>query len=152
MDLDNAQSTTQLGWGITHRFHNDDAAFPFYINDALITEWNGKHIPVEIDATVNHTVKGAMDAGRLIGYLVMAEDRKIEGIKLGTVQTHGATNLPVKTGDTLAPGNLVVGGGDGTVRAADEAVLAEVAAGFGRICTAVYTSTDGTKHADVAFL
>jgi phage baseplate assembly protein gpV len=148
MNLNKPVSTTQIGWGLAHRFHNDDAAIPFYINDATITEWNGKHIPVMVDATANHTVTTAVDGAAIVGYLVMAEDRKIEGIKIGTVQMHGATNLPIKDADALAPGDLVVGGGEGTIR---KALEADGVAGVGRICTAVYTAEDGKTYADVVF-
>lgn len=148
----NPQSDTQLGWGINHRFHNDDAAIPVYIDDATIAEWNGKHIPVSLVTTKNHTVATAPDGSALFGYLVMCEDRKIEGVKVGTAQVHGATNLPIKTGDGLKPGDLVVGGGDGTIRKAVITELAEVAAGMGRVCTAVYDLGSGNKTADVVFI
>ena len=143
VENNNPQSPTQFGWGISHRLFHDDAGYPVYIDDATITEWNGKHIPASFKADANHTVESAVDGARVSGYLVMVEDRTIEAVKVGTLQIHGGTLLPIKDADTLAPGDLVVGAGAGEIRKADLTVLAEVAAGAGRLCTAVLTADDG---------
>lgn len=151
VENNNPQSPTQFGWGISHRIFHDDAGYPVYIEDDSITEWNGKHIAASIVATKNHTVKGAEEGARLMGYLVMVEDRKVEGVKVGTLQIHGGTLLLVKESDALAVGDMVIGAGNGEIRKADLSNATEAANAAGRVCTAILDGSDGKKYAEVVF-
>jgi hypothetical protein len=54
-------------------------------------------------------VKLAGDGDRVIGRLEVVEIRVQEGINIGTVSIQGGLDYPVKAGETLVPGDSVLG-------------------------------------------
>ena len=73
------------------------------------------------DGTNPNQMKLAADGDYIAGRLDTFEDRKIEGIKVGTVELKFANKLPIKSGQTVAVGDTVVGAGGGEVKAAGTA-------------------------------
>jgi hypothetical protein len=73
---------------------------------------------MSLDTTAANTAKLAADGDRIIGVLVVYEDRTLEGIKVGTIRTKDSVELTIKTGETVAIGDTVIGAGSGEVKAA----------------------------------
>lgn len=84
-------------------------------------------------SNVANTAKLAQDGELILGRLDVFEDRVVEGIKVGTVSLKGGTQFLVS--DTVAgaspatevpaPGDYIVGDGDGYVRKATAPEIAE---------------------------
>ena len=72
---------------------------------------------VTLDSSAANTVKLAGDGDVVFGRLEVVEDREQEGSLVGTIAVKFSDRLPVKTGETIAIGDTVVGAGDGEVKA-----------------------------------
>ena len=97
----------------------------FYLADGITAADVGK--AVEIDPTGEQKVKLATDDAIIIGRLEVVEDRKQEGILVGTVSLKGFNYFPVKTGltgiEAVALGDTVVGAGAGEVKGANDGTI-----------------------------
>jgi len=99
---------------ISHEGLNiEDWSFPFLLPAAAVAGDVGK--AMSPDASASNGVKEAPDGGEIIGQLQFFEDRKAEGIKLGTVMMKGGMKF-TKTAAALAVGDSVVGAGAGLVK------------------------------------
>lgn len=90
----------------------------FYLAAGITAADVGK--AVELDATGDQKVKLATDGGIIIGRLEVVEDRKQEGILVGTVSLKGFNYFPVATAAMagLTVTETIVGAGNGEVKAA----------------------------------
>ena len=93
----------------------------FYLAAGITAADVGK--AVEIDTSGEQKVKLATDGAVIIGRLEVVEDRKQEGILVGTVSLKGFNYFPIKTGLTgiaaVGLGDTVVGAGAGEVKGAN---------------------------------
>lgn len=126
-----------IGQGISlNGMQHEDFHYPFHLAAAVTEADKGK--PMAIDASAPNTVKVAGDGDAIIGKLVTFEDRKIEGIKVGTVPLRGGWRFKIKAGDAIAVGDTAVGAGGGEVKKAAAAnhaanIVVEVADGYATI-------------------
>lgn len=93
----------------------EDFQFPFLISgnpDPV----NDVGKAVTLDATAANTVKLAGAGDKIVGRLETVEARTAEGITVATVAVKFSDKLPIANGQTPAVGNIVVGGGSGTVQ------------------------------------
>lgn len=89
----------------------------FYLAAGITAADVGK--AVEIDTSGEQKVKLATDGGIIIGRLEVVEDRKQEGILVGTVSLKGFNYFPrVAGGGSADLGDTIVGAGNGLVKAA----------------------------------
>lgn len=79
---------------------------------------------LSLDATPN-TFKLAADGDHIKARLEQVEDRDVTGQLLGMAAFKFIEELPVKTGETVALGETVVGAGSGEVKAASTDDLAD---------------------------
>lgn len=86
--------------------HFEDRKVTMVLASAVVKADEGK--PVTID-TANNRVKIAGDADSILGVLEVVEDRVAEGIKVGTIALNFTAQFPIKSGDTLAVGDVAVG-------------------------------------------
>jgi len=100
-------------------FHFEDWSLTFVLAAGITTADVGK--AVSIDTGAANKVKLAADGDVIVGRLATVEDRTVEGQLIGAVELKFANILPIKTGETIAVGDTVVGAGSGTVKAADTA-------------------------------
>lgn len=99
--------------GMTHeKFH-----YPFNLASGITRADIGK--AVSLDTSAANTVKLAATGDKIIGQLVVVEDRSIEGILVGTVAMRGGFKFTQITSPAfpIAVGDSVIGGGSGLVRA-----------------------------------
>lgn len=99
--------------GMVHeKFH-----YPFYLASGITNADVGK--AVALDSSAPNTVKLAGDGDKIIGKLVTHEDRKVEGVLVGTVALRGGFRFTEVGSPThpLAVGDTVVGAGNGLVKA-----------------------------------
>lgn len=95
-----------IGAGVTLRgIPQPDFRFTFLLNSTIVAADVGK--PVAIKAGAANTVEIAGDGALVVGVLKSFEDRTIEGIKVGAVETKGGFLL--STTGVIAIGNSVVG-------------------------------------------
>lgn len=73
---------------------------------------------VSWDSSGPNKVKLAGDGDTVLGSLFQVEDRKQEGVLVGTVRLDGGFFFPIKAGATVTVGQSVVGAGSGEVKAA----------------------------------
>lgn len=107
----------QIGQGVTlNGFFHEDAQYTWLLAAAIVAANVGSAVS-GVAGTAN-TVKLAADGERIYGRLETYEDRKVEGMKTGTVNTNAGVIFPLKAADAMAPGDTAVGGGAGTVRKA----------------------------------
>lgn len=106
-------------------FHFEDWQFSFNLAAGITKADIGK--AVTLDTSAANTVKLAGDGDVIHGRLEVVEDRSQEGSLIGNVAWKFIQKLPVKSGETVALGDLVQGAGSGEVKA-----------------LAVSTDTDGT--------
>lgn len=71
---------------------------------------------LSLDATAANTCKLAADGDVVIGRAVKFESRTNEGINVVTIATRFMNKLPIKSGETVAVGDTVVGAGSGEVK------------------------------------
>lgn len=94
----------------------------FYLAAGITAADVGK--AVEIDTSGEQKVKLATDGATIIGRLEVVEDRKQEGILVGTVSLKGFNYFPIKSGLTgvaaVGIGDTVVGAGAGEVKGAND--------------------------------
>lgn len=91
----------------------EDFMFTFLLDAAITVADIGKPVAM---GTVANTVILATTGSLILGKLVSFEDRTIEGLKVGTVETKGGFDFPVLAADTVAIGDSVVGGAAATVK------------------------------------
>jgi hypothetical protein len=91
-------------------FHFEDSLLTVNLASGITAADVGK--AVTIDTTAANTFKLAGDGDHVMGRL-----REVEGQLVGTVAFRFANLLPIKTGETVAVGDTVVGGGNGTIKA-----------------------------------
>lgn len=93
-----------------------DFNLTFKLTDAVTDMDALEGLAVEQDTTAANSVKLATDGGKVIGFIVVAENgvSQGEGITV-TVSTKGGHK--VKTSAQLAVGNYVCGAGNGAVKA-----------------------------------
>jgi hypothetical protein len=97
-----------IGNGVSLRgLYHDDFQYPFLLATGITKADEGK--AVALDASAANTVKLAGDGDRVIGRLEVVEIRVQEGINIGTVSIQGGLDYPVKAGETLVPGDSVLG-------------------------------------------
>ncbi|MFN4091624.1 MAG: hypothetical protein ACK4FG_01855 [Brevundimonas sp.] len=85
------------------------------LNSAIVAADVGKALAQ--DTAGANRVKLAGEGDEIIGYLMTFEDRVVEGQKVGTVSFKFAQKLKIKTGETVAVGDRLVGAGSGEVKA-----------------------------------
>lgn len=111
-------------WGITT-----------YLNTATTKDHLG--VAMAVDTSAPNTMKPAADGDLLRGILYTFEDRKQEGVKVGTIRMKGGFKLPIATGQTVTVGQSVVGAGDGKVKPSATPLpgnfVAEVEPGFATV-------------------
>lgn len=74
---------------------------------------------VSIDAAAANTCKLAAEGAEILGRILVVEDRTSQGEGIVcTVEMRGGLEFPYKTGESLAPGDKIVGAGSGEVRKA----------------------------------
>jgi hypothetical protein len=112
-----------IGNGVSLRgMYHDEFQYPFLLAAGITKADQGK--AVTPDASAANTVKLAGDGDRIIGRLEVVEIRVQEGINIGTVSIQGGLDYPLKNGEAaLANGDMVVGGGGGTIRKAGAGVF-----------------------------
>lgn len=96
----------------------NDFMFTFLLDASITAADIGKPVAV---GTVANTVILATTGSKILGKLATFEDRTVEGIKVGTVETKGGFDFPVLAADTLAIGDSVVGGASATVKKGTDA-------------------------------
>lgn len=104
-----------IGAGVTLRgMTQPDSRYTFILDAAIVAADVGK--AVSIKAGSANTVKLAGAGDLIVGRLYSFEDRVVEGIKVGAVETEGG--LVMTTTGVVAVGNSVVGDAiAGTVKA-----------------------------------
>ncbi len=94
----------------------------FYLATGITAADVGK--AVELDSTGEQKVKLATDGAVIIGRLEVVEDRKQEGILVGTVSLKGFNYFPIKAALTgvsaVRIADTVIGAGAGEVKAAND--------------------------------
>lgn len=114
-----------IGNGVSFRGHyHDEFQYTWMLAAGITAADQGK--AVTPDASAANTVKLAGDGDRIVGRLEVVEIRVQEGVNLGTVSHMGGLDFPLKAGEAaLANGDMIVGGGAGTVRKAGSGVLSQ---------------------------
>ena len=104
-----------IGAGVTLRGQTQpESRYTFVLDAAIVAADIGK--AVSIKAGSANTVKLAAAGELVVGRLYSFEDRTVEGIKVGTVETRGG--FVMTTTGVVAVGNSVVGDAiAGTVKA-----------------------------------
>lgn len=95
-----------------------DFSFTFKLHASITAADIGKPVAM---STVANTVILATTGSKILGMLATYEDRTIEGIKVGAVETKGGFNFPVLAADPLVIGDSVVGGAAATVKQGTDA-------------------------------
>lgn len=128
-------------------FPLDADHFPMTISGTVTASDVGK--AVTLDTSQDATAKLAGDGDSIYGRLESYEDRKQEGIKVGTVSRRFLQALPLKASDTATRGDLLIGGGAGSVKKASTADVAglTVALKYGPV-TASAAPSNGFIDAD----
>lgn len=105
-------------------FHTNVSLRGFYFEDSLLTfnltagmDSDDVGKAVSLSTAAANTVKLAGDGDHIVGRLQSVEDRTVEGTLVGAVELRFANTLPIKTGETVAVGDTVVGAGVGEVKA-----------------------------------
>ena len=94
-----------------------DFNFTFAISDNITDGDAVLGLAVCQDTSAANTVKLATDGSEILGQIIMYEDRTSQGDgKVVTVATRGGMKFPVKAGESIAVGDVIVGGGSGKVR------------------------------------
>ena len=86
--------------------HFEDRMVTMTLASAIVKADEGK--PVTIDSA-NNRVKIAGDGESIFGVLRVVEDRTVDGIKVGTIEMNYIAEWSIKSGDTLAVGDVAVG-------------------------------------------
>jgi hypothetical protein len=110
-----------IGAGVSLKnIYVEDFNFTFNLKTGIVAADVGK--AVSLDTTAANTVKLAEAGELIIGRLETVEDRKSEGLLVGTVAMKGSFKLPLKSGATVVVGDVVVGSSTaGAVQAQDVA-------------------------------
>ena len=94
-----------------------DFNFTFAISDNITDGDAVLGLAVCQDTSAANTVKLATDGSEILGQIIMYEDRTSQGDgKVVTVATRGGMKFKVKSGESIAVGDVIVGAGDGEVR------------------------------------
>ncbi|HNC06450.1 MAG TPA: hypothetical protein PLS38_09115 [Solirubrobacterales bacterium] len=95
-----------IGAGVTLRGQTQpDSRYTFVLDTGIVAADIGK--PVSLKAGSANTVKIAADGDLILGRLYSVEDRGVEGILVGAVETRGG--FLMNTTGVIAIGNSVVG-------------------------------------------
>lgn len=106
----------QIGNGVSLRgLHLEEFAFTFVVTGTVSQSDIGK--AVTLDTTQANSVKLAGDGDPILGRLASYEDRKQEGIKVGTVELKGSYQFTC-SGTQPSIGDTLVGAGAGIVKKA----------------------------------
>ena len=110
-------------FGITNKGrYLEDFQETFYLASGITAADVGK--AVSIDTSAAHTVKLAAANDQVVGRLEVVEDRKQEGILVGTISLKGFARFPIAgslTGvNVVAVGDSIEGAGNGEIRAAND--------------------------------
>lgn len=116
------------GISLSNMVHSE-WGYPFFISNATLSNVG---CAMSLDATAARTMQPATDGAVIEGKLFSYEDRKQEGIKVGTVRLKGGFVFKKKAGAVINVGQSVVGAGNGEVKAA-----------AARIANNVVTAVDG---------
>jgi hypothetical protein len=92
----------------------EDFTLTVALNSAITAADVGKALTW--DSAAANRMKLAGDGDLVIARLDTFEDRKVEGIKVGTAEFKFAGLLPIKSGETVNVGDTVVGAGNGEVK------------------------------------
>ena len=95
-------------------YHFEDWSFTFVLASGITASDIGK--AVSIDTSAANKVKLAADGDFVLGRLASVEDRTVEGQLIGAVELKFANILPIKSGETVAVGDTVIGAGSGEVK------------------------------------
>ena len=93
----------------------EDSMLTFHLASGITAADVGK--AVALDTTAPNKVKLAGDDDYIIGRLETVELRTQEGQNVGTVALRFAQRLPIKSGETIAVGDSLIGAGAGEVKA-----------------------------------
>lgn len=113
-------------------YHFEDFKFTFLAANGITA--NSIGLAVALDTTAN-TVKLAANNDQIFGVIDTFEDRtQSEGIKVVTVATRFNAELPIAANQTVVVGDVVVGAGNGEIKALANAAhfpnrVVEVASG-----------------------
>jgi hypothetical protein len=114
-------------------YHFEDFKFTFLAANGITA--NSVGLAVSLDTAVANTVKLAADNDQIFGVIDTFEDRtQSEGIKVVTVATRFNAELPIKANSNVVVGDVVVGAGNGEIKALANAAhfpnrVVEVASG-----------------------
>lgn len=97
--------------------------FTMLISGSGLTAATVEGFAVSQDTTAANTCKLAADDDQIIGRVVKFEARTNEGTNLVTVATRFINKLPIKSGETVAVGDTVVGAGAGEVKTYKETAV-----------------------------
>lgn len=104
-----------IGQGVTlNGFYDEKSVHTFIISGTVTTNDVGK--AVTLDTATANTVKLSGDGDAIFGRLMAVEDRAIEGVKVAAVCRRFSATLPIKSGQTVAVGDTLVGAGSGEVK------------------------------------
>lgn len=92
----------------------EDFSLTVNLNSAIVASDVGKAL--SWDTSAANTMKLAADGDEIAAFLDTFENRGSAG-KVGTALFKFAQKLPIKSGQTVAVGNTVVGAGNGEVKA-----------------------------------
>lgn len=86
----------------------------------LAAEVTADHVGFALtpDASGPNKMKLAGAGDVVVARLATFEDRKVEGTRVGAAEFQFSNTLPIADGETINPGNTVVGAGGGKVKAA----------------------------------
>lgn len=97
--------------------------FTFLISGSGLTAAGVEGKAVALDTAAANTVKLAADGNMILGRVVKFEARVNEGINVVTVATRFINKLPIKSGETVAVGDTVIGAGSGEVKTYKESTV-----------------------------
>jgi hypothetical protein len=99
----------------------EDDMLTFNLASGIVAADVGK--AVSVDTSAANTVKLAGDGDEIIGRLETVENRTQEGSLVGAVALRFMQLLPIKSGETVAIGDALIGAGAGEVKAQPTAVV-----------------------------
>ena len=100
-------------------FNFPDSQITVALAAGITTADIGKALAVDTGAA--NTLKLAGDGDTIVARLMTVENRVNEGSLVGTASFRFSARLPIKTGETVAVGDTVVGAGSGEVKALETA-------------------------------
>jgi hypothetical protein len=95
-------------------YFHEDSQFTVLLASGITAADVGKALAK--DGTVANRYKLAADGEIVEGRLEVVESRTVEGTLVGTMARRFSNWLPVKAADALAPGDRILGAGNGEIR------------------------------------